>query len=493
VLQYGKEAFILKEWLHSLTITVVDSGATDGARCRAASIASRRSGLSNAEKTGKKRRKVNKLEGFVISSEEEDDEMGEISDPDEDTEEGYKLTKRTVVRSGDVFAKSSRDSKKLKNAVVISGPNGCGKTAMVYGVAKELGFEIFEINSSSRRSGKEILERVGDMTSNHLVHRSDHLGPSDPQNEDLQRVSEALSADLKSGRQGTMNSFFKPKKSMKDTVKDTNSKATKRKDANDEPANPPKAPPRQQKQSLILLEEVDVLFEEDKQFWTTVMTLIAKSKRPIIMTCNDETLLPLQALELHAIIRLSPPPSDVAIDYMLLIAAAEGHIVKREAVKTLYEARHFDLRASLTELDYWCQLGVGDRKGGLDWFYPRWPAGCDVDEHGHTIRVVSEGTYKTGMGWLGRDLIFERPDGPDVKEEILREAWDGWSIDLGELHEPLEIASLLKDAAGNSKASVLSSYEAFVQSMSEADVCACSSLATGNQVSKQNALRFCIC
>lgn len=487
VLQCGKEAFILKEWLHSLTITTVDAVVTDGARSRAVSVPSRRPGVSNTEKSGKKKRKANKLEGFVISSEEEDDDMDEISDPEEDAKESYTVTKRTVIRSGDVFSKSSRDSKKLKNAVVISGPSGCGKTAMVYGVAKELGFEIFEINSSSRRSGKEILERVGDMTRNHLVHRSEHLGPSDPQNEDLQRISDALSADLKSGRQGTMNSFFKPKKSGNSTMKTTNSKATKKKDASDEAAKPPKAPPKQQKQSLILLEEVDILFEEDKQFWATVMSLIAQSKRPIIMTCNDETLLPLQALELHAIIRLSPPQSDIAIDYMLLVAAAEGHVVNRRAVKALYEARRFDLRASLTELDYWCQLGVGDRKGGLDWFYPRWPPGCDVDEHGHTIRVVSEGTYHTGMGWLGRDFIFERLDKHDVKEEVLREAWDGWNIDIGDWHESLEIASLLKDTAENSKASVLSSYDAFAELMSVADICACSSLATGNQVSKHDS------
>lgn len=489
VLQCGKEAFILKDWLQSLAIVAVTTGTSSGARSRATSVASRKSGMSCTEKPGKKRRKANKLEGFVISSEEEYDEMDEISDLEEDNDESYRLTKRTVIRSGDTVNKTSRDSKNVKNAVVISGPSGCGKTAMVYGVAKELGFEVFEINSSSRRSGKEILERVGDMARNHLVHRSDHLGPSDPQDEDIQRISDALSADLKSGRQGTMNSFFKPKKITNNTMKNTTLTVTKKKDGSDEAAKSSKAPPKQQKQSLILLEEVDVLFEEDKQFWTTVMTLISQSKRPIIMTCNDESLLPLQALELHAIIRLSPPPSDIAIDYMLIVAAAEGHFIRRKAVKALYEARQFDLRAALTELDYWCQLGVGDRKGGLDWFYPRWPPGCDLDGNGHKIRVVSEGTYKTGMGWLGRDFIFERDNEPDVKEEVLREAWDGWNIDIGDLHESFEINPLLEDTTESSRLSALLSYEAFAECISVADVCACSSLATGNKVSKQDFLR----
>jgi DNA polymerase III delta prime subunit len=487
VLQCGKEAFILKEWLQSLTIIAVDPGTSDGARGRAMSAVSRRPGASNAEKSGKKKRKANKLDGFVISSEEEDNEMDEISDPD-DSEGSYRLTKRTVIRSGNISNMNSRASKKLKNAIVISGPSGCGKTAMVYGVAKELGFEVFEINSSSRRSGKEILERVGDMARNHLVHRSDHLGLSNPQEGNNQRTSDAPSTDMKSGRQGTMSTFFKPKGGANPTTKNTTSEAAK-KDGNDEATRSSKSPPKQQTQSLILLEEVDILFEEDKQFWATVMTLIAQSKRPIIMTCNDETLLPLQALDLHAIIRLSQPPVEVAVDYMLLVAAAEGHIINRRAVKALYEARQLDLRAALTELDYWCQLGIGDRKGGLDWFYPRWPPGCDVDEDGHQIRVVSEGTYKIGMGWLGRDYIFERNDEPDVKEEILRQAWDGWNVDIADWHESLEVESLLEDTTGDFGLPALLSYEAIVESMSVADICASGSLAMGNQVSEHDIIK----
>lgn len=484
VLQSGKEPSILKEWLHALTVVSVETGTRDSSQSRGDSLTSRKSATTGAEKASKKKRKSNKLEDFVVSSDEEDSCMDEISDPEgnEFSQRSHIFPKRTVIRSGDVFGSKSRESRKLKNAVVISGPTGCGKTAMVYAVAKELGFEVFEINSSSRRSGKEILEKVGDMTRNHLVHTSDRSDLLPPSDDDVKHVSDALAADLKSGRQGTMNSFFKPGKTHSNTSKSAKT-ARKNTDAAIALLKTPKGPPKAQKQSLILLEEVDILYEEDKQFWTTVMNLIALSKRPIVMTCNDETVLPMQALTLHAIIRLSPPPVDIAVDYMLLIAAAEGHVLKRKAVKALYEARSCDLRASLTELNYWCQLGVGDRKGGLDWCYPRWPPGCDLDSNGNTIRVVSEGTYKTGMGWLGRDSIFGRLHEPETKEQLLQEVWDGWHIDAGELHDSFGTPS----SFDGSWLPVLSYYEDYTEAMSVGDVCAWGSLSTDNQVSLETS------
>jgi len=42
------------------------------------------------------------------------------------------------------------------------------------------------------------------------------------------------------------------------------------------------------RQSLILLEEVDILFKEDNNFWNTVTSIIKECKRPVVCTCNGK-------------------------------------------------------------------------------------------------------------------------------------------------------------------------------------------------------------
>lgn len=480
VLQIGREAVILKEWLQKLTVMSVETRSSDRPNSRASSV-SRRSALSKSDLSGKRKRKSKKLDGFVVSSGEEDDDMDEISEPEDDpSPQSSQGLLKTVI-------KASKDTPKLGNAVLISGPHGCGKTAAVHAVAKELGFEVFEINSSSRRSGKDILERVGDMTRNHLVQHSSSQAPIEALDEDAQRISDALADDIKSGRQGTMNSFFKPKAASNPSLRPKTTKPTAK---TTEPAQVkmvPKAPPKRQKQSLILFEEVDVLYEEDKGFWATVMGLVVQSKRPIIMTCKDESLVPTQALSLHAILRFKAPPIDLATDYMLSVAANEGHALERNAVKSLYQSRHFDLRASLTELNFWCQFAVGDTKGGLDWICPRWPLGCDVDMLGNTIRVVSEKTYEAGMGWLSQDFLESHAHYLDIEEETLHEAWDGWHLDLGDWEKSIDMAGWANKTETRSggkvdESAILRMYSEFADAMSAADLCSGSSFAPDNQV-----------
>ncbi|KAI8174920.1 ATPase family AAA domain-containing protein 5 [Colletotrichum sp. SAR 10_86] len=316
VLQSGKEGVLLKEWLQTLRVQSVNTGTA---------TADQKSSGAKPGSATKKKRKRNKLDNFIVSDGDETEFLPSVSDDDEDDwlpTHSQGGPKKTVVRR-DI----GKDLSRLTNAVVLSGPHGSGKTAAVYAVAKELGFEIFEINASSRRNGKDVMEKVGDMTQNHLVQQN-RQGK-----DDSKAVDDETSKDIKSGKQNTMMSFFKPKAATKPESKPQAEPNPEQK--TEQPAEAPKttkAKTQNQKQSLILLEEVDVLYEEDKQFWATIMNLIVQSKRPFVMTCNDENLVPFHNFVLYGIFRFAPPPEDLAVDVLLLIAANEGHALKRAAL-----------------------------------------------------------------------------------------------------------------------------------------------------------------
>lgn len=389
VMQIGKETQILKEWLMALKVESVgiSSDNKSGKRKSRSSTPSNAGSKGGVAKKKRKKKKDDELADFIINSDEERDEMGEVTDPEEnDWISAPSGTKKSTIRAGDKGIESPfgglKESVRLVNAVVISGPNGCGKTAAVYAVAKEVGFTVFEVSPGMKRSGKDILDQVGEMSRTHLVHQA-------------KATPEAAT------------SFFRPK--------------TVQKLKAEEDALPKVAPGQQQ--SLILLEEVDLLFEEDKQFWSTVLTLMAQSKRPIVLTCNDENLLPLNTLPLHAILRFTPPPRELVVDQLLLVCANEGHLLQRDAVESLVKSHNGDIRASLVELEFWCRMGVGDRKGGMDWMIVRWPIGIDIADNGEALRVVSKDTYIKGMGFTDRT--------PKEEEDKWRCAWETWEVDVG--------------------------------------------------------------
>ncbi|KAL2020822.1 hypothetical protein VTK56DRAFT_7915 [Thermocarpiscus australiensis] len=467
VLQPGREAFLLRDWLQALVVQSVDMGPAE-AEMKAGSK------LKAAGAGKKKRRK--KLDGFIVSSGDEDYELNELSDEEADwAPSGSRgIRRKTVVRSGNLL--NGKNGDKAANTLVISGPHGCGKTAAVYAVAKELDFEVFEINPSSRRSGKEVLERIGDMTRNHHVQQQ-HQSSRTSDNENP-AAADGVPEDIKSGKQRTMNAFFKPK------AAGANPNKSARPSSQGLQNGTKKESPKTQKQSLILLEEVDILYEEDKQFWTSVLGLISQSKRPFIMTCNDETLVPLHTLRLHGIFRLSAPPRDLAIDRLILIAANEGHALSRESVEQLYDSRSCDLRAATMDLQYWCQIGVGDRRGGFDWFYPRWPKGIDLDENGEVVRVISQDTYRPGMNLLERDNLVDPKLPPRfVEEEILHQTWESWGLDIGHWQDSVGLGAWAEDLGRTvsnpaGRLGMLAAYDDLTEAMSAADICSSKSFAS---------------
>ena len=79
----------------------------------------------------------------------------------------------------------------------------------------------------------------------------------------------------------------KKKKTKKKTKNDTET-LTELSFNTSAPASPTKQ--NLNKISIILVEEIDIIFEQDKGFWNAINSLIKISKRPIILTCNGKLI-----------------------------------------------------------------------------------------------------------------------------------------------------------------------------------------------------------
>lgn len=125
---------------------------------------------------------------------------------------------------------SSRTSTKgTNNFVVLSGPNGSGKTVSVYALANELNYQVIEINAGTRRSGKKLLESLLEATQSHRVR----------------------------DKTGKLMSF-EDEASLGDKICDAAGA-----------------------KSIILIEDAELAFESDDGFVSSIQQLINISKRPV--------------------------------------------------------------------------------------------------------------------------------------------------------------------------------------------------------------------
>lgn len=188
----------------------------------------------------------------------------------------------------------------LSNTIILCGPPGSGKTAAVYACAAELDWEVFEAYPGiGKRNGASLDNLVGQVGKNHLVVKKHN--PKFPEE----------AHDLNDGA-GSLSSFFSKRVVEPGSVEKTTSRFRPR-----EPSSEPDLldlisrhenedeveqlcpaiedevleTVSQVRQSLILLEEADILFKDDVNFWPTVVNIIKECRRPVILTCNGKFLI----------------------------------------------------------------------------------------------------------------------------------------------------------------------------------------------------------
>nr|XP_020452641.1 ATPase family AAA domain-containing protein 5-like isoform X2 [Monopterus albus] len=281
----------------------------------------------------------------------------------------------------------------LCNAMLITGPPGVGKTASVYACAQELGFKIFEVNCSSQRSGHRVLSQLKEATQSHLVEPSgkDPLKPAYFKNYNsctpktkTEHPKNVISTSKRRaaqnlGRSGhktktnpatvTLANYFKIK-AKADHLNFGGPSPSEEPDGKElgEPSpdcNPTAPPNKKTATSLILFEEVDVVFDDDIGFYKAIKTFVTTTKRPVILTTNDPSFKERFNCSLEEIIFKTPSVASVC-SYLQLVGLAEGVQLELHDVSSLLRLTRGDIRRCLLQLQLWVHSGGGraSRSGG---------------------------------------------------------------------------------------------------------------------------------
>ncbi|CAH2355350.1 hypothetical protein CLIB1423_25S00320 [[Candida] railenensis] len=190
--------------------------------------------------------------------------------------------------------------------LIIQGSSGMGKSASVYAALDETRGYVYEVNSGQSRSRRDLYSTLKEFCTTQLVH-SNH------------------------GTEAKSNKEFQ--------------------------------------KGIILFEDTDVLFEQDRTFWTVVQDMINISRRPIIITCSDTSNIPKSiidhAKEDNAILNIDSEVNFQTraelMNYLWLCSYSQGYDVSNGVLNRLIkrsenaqDSKGFDLRRCLLELQTIC-------------------------------------------------------------------------------------------------------------------------------------------
>ncbi|KAJ1786639.1 hypothetical protein LPJ62_003709 [Coemansia sp. RSA 2167] len=193
-------------------------------------------------------------------------------------------------RRGSESGGSGSEAEAFSNIILLDGPSGSCKTAAVYACASECGFEVYEIHPGQRRSGKDVLAVLEDVIQSHTI---------------------AMPTGNTSGADRAVVN-----------------------------------------QMLILIEHVDVLFEQDQRLWPALKQLALKSRRPIVLTCNDVTCIRWDATCFHSVLRFQRPSEHILVPYVFLLCLAEGVLISPTDIAHTCADAKYDVNRILSQLEF---------------------------------------------------------------------------------------------------------------------------------------------
>ncbi|XP_072974028.1 uncharacterized protein [Typha angustifolia] len=205
------------------------------------------------------------------------------------------------------------DATNIKNVLLITGPVGSGKSAAVYACAKEQGFEVIEVNASDLRNGAHVKQKFGEAMESHGLNR--------------------WSCDeiIGSGRRDHLASKSSSGLAVNNNV-----------------------PKQAINKTLILFEDVDTVFDEDRGFISTVLQLTNTAKWPIVLTSNNKNPILPHLLD-RLVLEFKHPSPEELLSHADMICTSEKAKISLPLLKHLIRFCLGDIRKMIMLLQFWCQ------------------------------------------------------------------------------------------------------------------------------------------
>ncbi|GFR24322.1 ATPase family AAA domain-containing protein 5 [Trichonephila clavata] len=261
-----------------------------------------------------------------------------------------RFTKRNKIKhnesddSCDSFSADSNDSfsDDLVNSVIIVGPPGCGKTSLVFSLANDHGFKVLEVNASSCRSGRNVNHQLKEALESYHVENAKTGNMNLDKNEPSENTYDAIkSKERKNCNKKSITDFLQrdnndENKNIKNQPNVKNYFQVKSASS----AEPPKTQKNKKSyekfdnpltaltdtnlkgascsismQTIILFDDIDVVFQEDEGLWSTIRNFLRISKKPVIFTVSRNLAIVKANLDTDIkVLNLKPMVQDLAVE-----------------------------------------------------------------------------------------------------------------------------------------------------------------------------------
>jgi len=266
---------------------------------------------------------------------------------------------------------------KIAPVLLVTGPIGSGKTSLVYAAAEELNVQILEVS------------------------------PADFswQNNGKRQITEAVKEALQS------------RQVKKVGVTDSTVKSSQ----------------------IVLIDDVDVLIKEDKSVLNSIVSMTDDSKRPLVLTCTDDTIIRNSGILVLSDTFIVSKPSSSAIKFLPFayqyvlhagIAPSPSGWINREQCDKIAKFCKFDLRriAIASELKYIeTSHQIDDHDGVIPTCIFPLPIPSQLENHSDLIRVLSSANDDSSVPircidasqFDLCDLVLQQPHEVDLMQKIL--------------------------------------------------------------------------